>query len=217
MPKKNQNITRYGPVSPSNVKFGGEQRFKWQSVRNSCDSSYEVPDEEVKHNVVFPAGPKNAVLGDTKNSTLGPGSYNVAKGFGFNSEFLQRPAYKFNISQRQSMVMKTPSPGAVYNLGQCYYTGPDRGLMISFSMDARRPLNNTSCINSDPVCPKLPSGRSITIGKRLDKRRKLVDNTPSYDPYKNYNFQTGPKFSFGKGKSSRFSKASILPEIYEEE
>ena len=178
-------VTRYGPVQQATIKFGSEQRFQWQQAKNTCDVSYEIPDDKIKHSVVFPASSKKSLCDnpDAAKNATGPGSYDVSKGFECYSEYTSHNGFKFSIAQRQSMAMKSPSPGPVYNIEKCYCTGPDAGLKVGFNLDSRKPLyeSNTSA-NADPVYPKLPSGIAITIGKRLNQKTRPKES-PSYDPY----------------------------------
>lgn len=216
MGKTKKIVTRHGVVPENVVKFGTEERFQWQNPKFISDVAYDIPVEQARKSVVFPADPKRPLVDnpDAAKNATGPGSYDVSKGFNVHSEFKHHGACKFSIAQRQSMDMKTPSPGAVYNIEKCYSTGPDRGMPVGFNLDSRKPLydGEAAGANADPVYPKLPKGISITIGKRFTNKMKR-NPSPSYDPYKYMNFQTGPKYSFGAGRANRWGPVNFLPEI----
>ena len=106
------------------------------------------------------------------------------------------------------MSMKTPSPGAVYNLGQTYYTGPTKQVKIGFNCDTRAdPSKECITAEADMYSPKPEYGPGISIAKRFTVKNQANDNPgPIYDVLRFHNFQTGPSFSFGKNKgANRFS------------
>ena len=190
MGKKEKRIcTRYGPTQNPQIKFGSEKRFQWQEAKFSCDTTYEIPEEPVKFSVIFPASSKKPLVDnpDAAKNATGPGSYDVTKGFDVHSEYVKHEANKFSVSQRQSMAIKTPSPGPVYNIEKTYFNGPDHGLKVGFNLDSRKPLydGDMASANADPVYPKLPTGTGITIGRRLNSKSRLKES-PSYDPYVSY-------------------------------
>jgi hypothetical protein len=53
------------------------------------------------------------------------------------SDYCVHKANRFADAPRQSMDMKTPSPGAVYNVDKCYWNGPVKNIGISFNKDQR--------------------------------------------------------------------------------
>lgn len=115
---------------------------------------------------------------DAKKNSTGPGSYDVAKGFDFNSEKSASRMTRFGAAPRQSMAMKTPSPGAVYNIDNCYWNGPKKNLAIGFNCDQRPPLYGSGAgSNAEISWPKLPTGPAITMGSRF-KEKKLARPTP---------------------------------------
>jgi hypothetical protein len=195
--KERKPCTRYGPIADNVIKFGSEQRFQWQNAKNSCDCAYEIPDDPPRKSVIFPADPKKPLCDNpdaAKNST-GPGSYDVSKGFDVASEYVKHVGNKFSVAQRQSMAMKTPSPGAVYNIDKVYYNGPDHGQKVGFNLDSRKPLYDGDCAgkNADPVYPKLPTTTGITIGRRFKPKARLKES-PSYDPYVSVHFLSPAQF-----------------------
>ena len=153
---------------------------------------------------------------DSKKNSTGPGSYDVSQAFGFNSEYSSSRINKFGVAPRQSMAMKTPSPGAVYDITRQYWNGPDKSNGISFSTESRHPPGTTSAgANADMMWPKLKSGPKITMGARF-KPRSLADSGPGavYDVHKIVDFKTGPAFSFGMTKHpNRFKEVGFLPEL----
>lgn len=179
------DVTRFGPVHSYEPKFTKEERFRWQSPTASSDVIYVLPNESSARRVFFGTASRgeDSTTIEAKKQTIGPGSYEVGKSFDRNSEYITRRVYRFGNSSRDSMVMKTPSPGAVYNLKNAYWNGPDNRLGISFNCDHRKPLYNTTTgADADPVYPKLPIGRSVTIGKRIKIKPKSSDVPgPIYD------------------------------------
>jgi len=51
------------------------------------------------------------VDGDAKKRNNGPGSYDVMRSYDYNSEYVSRKGFRFGGAPRQSLAMKTPSPG----------------------------------------------------------------------------------------------------------
>jgi hypothetical protein len=51
---------------------------------------------------------------DAKKRSTGPGSYEFANCYDHLSEYQSTHANRFALAPRQSMAMKTPSPGAVF-------------------------------------------------------------------------------------------------------
>jgi hypothetical protein len=145
---------------------------------------------------------------DAKKRSTGPGSYQIESCYDNYSDYPSRLCYKFACAPRQSMALKTPSPGAIYNTEGLYSSGSDKTIPISFNKDSRRPLSNAcASANADILWPKLPSGPAITIAGKLNKKSHFGGGgTPGaiYDVHKKVDFRTGPSFSFGRSKASRF-------------
>jgi hypothetical protein len=208
--KSDKFITRYGPASPSSPLFGGETRFNWQSSNTASDVVYELPDMNGGSGFQFGTGGRQGMDDnpDAKKRSTGPGSYHAEGCYEFSSEYPTRRAFRFGGSARQSMAQKTPSPGAVYNTDGLYNSGSNKTIPIAFGTDVRRPLNGMPASqNADMLWPALPKGKSVTIGSKLNKKSRF-GGTPGaiYDVHKKVDFKTGPSFSFGKSKASRFKE-----------
>mmetsp|Transcript_25692 Transcript_25692/g.51489 ORF Transcript_25692/g.51489 Transcript_25692/m.51489 type:complete len:235 (+) Transcript_25692:41-745(+) len=211
-------VTRYGPIKQADLKFGTEKRFQWQSAENTGDVMYEIPDFQPSKSVVFGSSLRKGMdeeNPDAKKRSTGPGSYDYSGCFDHLSEYAHKNGNRFGQAPRQSMAMKTPSPGAVYNIESQFWNGPDKHNGIGFSNSTRQSLYGTSLgANADMFFPKPESGPAITIAKRL-KTKSLGSSSPGavYDVHKKVDFRTGPAFSFGKGRGSRFQQIGFLPEI----
>ena len=202
-----KTCTRYGVCRSPEPQFGGEERFRWQKANNPADVTYKIPELGVSKSTVFGTSLRSSASSKGDNTT-GPGSYNVEKGFLYNSEYPIHSAPRFGAAARESMAMKTPSPGAVYDTTKVFKNGPDKNIKISFNCDQRKPLFNPSASsNADMLWPKLPSGRSCSMGKRL-KTRSKGDRTPGAI-YNVLNKSSAPSFSFGKSKASRFKDDAV--------
>jgi len=204
-PKK--DVTRYGPIHVRTEKFGQEERFRWQKAKFSSDVVYKVPVPQAVKDIRFPTSTRKP-LNDHEQFATGPGSYDVGDCFDFLSEYKTKRVSKFGVAARPKMNMKTPSPGAVYNVGKTYWNGPEKTLEIAFNCDQRKDPGAQSCTSeADLFVPKSQTGTAITIAKRFNIKNNTSSNPgPIYDVLKYHNFQTGPKFSFGKNKlANRFS------------
>jgi hypothetical protein len=123
-PKK--PVTRYGPIKQADLKFGTEKRFQWQSAASTSDVMYELPELQASKSVVFPNSLRKGMDDenpDAKKRSTGPGSYDYSGSYDHISEYAVHNANRFSQAARQSMAMKTPSPGAVYNVESVYGTG----------------------------------------------------------------------------------------------
>lgn len=206
--------TRYGIVHSPQTKFGSEERFQWQNAQFVSDVSYHLPDTKTKVGSVFGTSARGSLEGDNpdnKKKSTGPGSYNVESCYESLSEYMCHKGPKFSCAARQSLDMKTPSPGAVYNTGELFRNGKDKDIKISFNCDTRRPLHNPSIsANADLLLLPPDRGTAVTIGKRLNYKSK-GSGTPGaiYEVHKIQNFRTGPSFSFGRSKQSRFKDDGV--------
>ena len=202
-------VTRHGVSSPTSPIMGGETRFQWQNALNASDVMYELPSMNPGKGFMFGTGTRGGLDDenpDRKKNSTGPGSYQVEGCYDSISEYPTRRAFRFGGAVRQNMAMKTPSPGAIYNTEGLFSSGSNKNLPISFPCDVRRPLGNECASkDADMLWPKLPKGPSITIAGKLNRKSKSND-TPGaiYEVHKIVNFKTGPSFSFGKSKASRF-------------
>lgn len=189
-PKK--EVTRFGQVKQTDIRFGSEERFKWQNALNSSDVAYELPQMTSTRSVVFGSSLRvgmNEENPDNKKRNTGPGSYDVAPCFDHISEYVTKQAPRFSCAARQSMALKTPSPGAVYNIEKQYWNGPVKNEGIGFVNATRQNLYGSSLgANADMYLPKSDTGRSITIAKRF-KIKKGSDSTPGpiYDVHVSLN------------------------------
>lgn len=190
-PKK--EVTRFGQIKQSEIKFGSEERFKWQNALNSNDVAYELPHMTSTRSVVFASSLRVGMdeeNPDNKKRSTGPGSYDVAPCFDHISEYATKQAPRFSCAARQSMALKTPSPGAVYNIEKQYWNGPVKNEGIGFVNAPRQNLYGSSLgANADMYLPRSDTGRSITIAKRF-KIKKSSDSTPGpiYDVHVSLNY-----------------------------
>ena len=207
--KSDKFITRYGPASPPSPMFGSEMRFQWQSGNKGSDVLYELPDMNSGKGFQFGTGTRQGmddINPDAKKRSTGPGSYHVEQCYNSSSEYPTRRAFRFGGAPRQSMAVKTPSPGAVYNTEGLFPTGSDKVIPVGFGSDVRRPLNGVPASqNADMLWPALPKGKAVSIGAKLNKKSRF-GGTPGaiYDVHKKVDFKTGPSFSFGRSKAARF-------------
>jgi len=214
-PKK--GATRYGPIHPPEVKFGTEQRFQWQNV-DTTDVAYKLPDMTMSKSVLFGYALRQGMdeeNPDNKKRSTGPGSYDYSQCYDSLSEYVKKEANRFPCAPRQSMALKTPSPGAVYNIEKQFYLGPEKRDGIGFPNSTRNDLfGGSTTANADMFIPKPETGPAITIAARPKQSKYRRHGTPGaiYDVHKRVDFRTGPSFSFGRGKGNRFSKFGFLPE-----
>jgi hypothetical protein len=178
-PKK--PVTRYGPIKQADLKFGTEKRFQWQSAASTSDVMYELPELQASKSVVFPNSLRKGMDDenpDAKKRSTGPGSYDYSGSYDHISEYAVHNANRFSQAARQSMAMKTPSPGAVYNVESVYWNGPDKHNGIGFSNSTRQPLYGSALgANADMFFPKTESGPAVSIAKRL-KVKQLGASSP---------------------------------------
>lgn len=211
-PSPKKKVTRYGPVKQCDIKFGTEERFQWQKSKYVSDIVYALPDTSIAKSIIFSSSLRGGM--DIPRSSTGPGSYNPGECYDFMSEYVARKGNRFGAAARESMAMKTPSPGAVYNIDGCYTMGPEKNKGISFNCDQRPPLYGSGAgSNADMVFPKLPTGPKITIAGRW-KEKTLNKPGPGaiYDVLK-FRVNSTPSYSFGKGKGNRFKEVQMLKDI----
>lgn len=209
---KERKATRYGPIHQGTVSFAKEERFAWQKAKFQSDVVYNVPLNGQAKTIVF--GGEVRVTGqddnpDAKKRSTGPGSYDIQNAPNFISEYIRHDACRFSLGRRESMAVKTPSPGAVYNIEKQYWNGPVKTQAIGFNRDTRKPLYSGGGGDADMLWPALPKGRSVTIAKKLKIKEKGSD-TPGAVYNIRQDFRTGPSISFGKGRGDRFASFGIL-------
>jgi hypothetical protein len=176
-----KDVTRYGPIKKSEIKFGTEERFQWQKSKNSNDVAYKLPEMTMSRSIVFSQALRKGMdeeNPDSKNMSAGPGSYDYSRSFDYLSEYVSHDANRFPCAPRQSMAMKTPSPGAVYNIEKKYYMGPDKFGGIGFPNASRQPLfTSSTAANADMFIPKPETGPAITIAGR-HKPKFVTESSP---------------------------------------
>lgn len=177
--KKVIEVTRYGAVKEPALKFGREERFAWQNPQNSSNVVYDIPDSSATKSVIFGASLRTDDSIKGGSSGTGPGSYDFSKCFDHISEYNVKQGNRFSCAPRLSMVIKTPSPGAVYNIEKVYWNGPDKNNGIGFSNAPRNSLyGGSSSADADVFMPKYDTGHGITIGKRFNSDKKFSYSTP---------------------------------------
>ena len=178
-PKK--PITRYGQIKQADLKFGTEKRFTWQNAGSTGDVMYEIPDYQPTKSVIFGNSLRKGMdeeNPDAKKRSTGPGSYDYSGCFDHLSEYNTRSANRFGQAPRQSMAMKTPSPGAVYNIQNQFWNGPEKHNGVGFANGTRQPLYGSSLgANADMFFAQPESGPAISIAKRL-KVKQLGSASP---------------------------------------
>ena len=119
--------------------MGTEERFAWQKPQFSSDVMYELPSVSMNRVVSFPSAVRGGMDDNTdaKKRSTGPGTYSFGHCYDRLSDYCVHRANRFADAPRQSMDMKTPSPGAVYNVDKCYWNGPVKNIGISFNKDQR--------------------------------------------------------------------------------
>lgn len=176
-----RDSTRYGQIKEPDLKFGTEQRFRWQQVATN-DVSYNLPPMTMNRSVAFGYSLRKGMdedNPDNKKRSTGPGSYEFSGSFDHLSEYVRKEANRFACAPRQSMAVKTPSPGAVYNIEKKYYLGPEKSMGIGFANATRGSLYGASTsANADMFIPKPETGPAITIAGKPKPSKFLQTPTP---------------------------------------
>lgn len=187
-PKKNpkKDVTRYGKVKKPEAIFGSEERFQWQNSKNTNDVAYDLPEMKMSRSIMFGQSLRKGMdeeNPDNKKRSVGPGSYEYRDCYDHLSEYVTKEANRFACAPRQSMAMKTPSPGAVYNIEKKYYTGPEKSMGIGFPNSSRDGLFKKSLtMNADMFIPKPETGNGVTIAGKLAIKNYLSSSPgPIYD------------------------------------
>jgi len=211
MPVKKAITTRYGPDKRVDRVFGTEERFRWQKAQFTSDVVYALPSTIMTRASQFGTGSRKSLDdGEASKSSTGPGQYDTGKCYDAASMYVKHNAARFSCGARESMAQKTPSPGAVYNVGQTYWNGPVKNFAIGFNCDERKPLHEGEVVTADAdmFMPKPTYGTARSIAKRLKHKEKGSDTPGAIYEIGKYTRKGGPNFSFGKGKGDRFSTAA---------
>lgn len=116
---------------------------------------------------------------DNKKRSTGPGSYDYSQCYDSLSEYVKKEANRFPCAPRQSMALKTPSPGAVYNIDKQFYLGPEKHDGIGFPNSTRNDLfGRSTTANADMFIPKPETGPAITIAARPKQSNYKSRGTP---------------------------------------
>lgn len=176
-----RGATRYGTINPPEVKFGTEQRFQWQNG-DTTDVAYKLPDMIMSRSVLFGYALRQGMdeeNPDNKKRSTGPGSYDYSQCYDSLSEYVKKEANRFPCAPRQSMALKTPSPGAVYNIEKQFYLGPEKRDGIGFPNSTRNDLfGGSTTANADMFIPKPETGPAITIAARPKLSKYRSQGTP---------------------------------------
>lgn len=191
--------------------FGTEERFRTQNCQT--DNLYSLPKIDDTKSVIFPCATR-LFESDTSRlnaSSNGPGSYDVQHSSKFYSEYPKKDAVRFGTAPRESMIMKTPSPGAVYQIDKVYFNGPKSKSGLSFGHDSR--FAETKGLESSGLfIPKSDTGRAFHIGQKLKMIEPCSGSPgPIYNAHLRKEYPT-PAYSFGKNKNDRFKQIGFLPE-----
>jgi hypothetical protein len=184
-PKK--DVTRYGPIHLPDSKFGGEKRFQWQdTAEGEGDAIYDLPTMTMTRSVLFGHSIRKGMDDenpDSKKRSTGPGSYDVEHSHDHLSEYISRKGNMFSCAARKGMDVKTPSPGAVYNIEKKYWNGVEKSGGTTFSQATRQnPFDRSIAKDAELFFPKPDMGPSITIaGKHSYKLVGCVSPGPVYD------------------------------------
>lgn len=179
-PKK--EVTRYGAIKNADIKFGDEERFAWQNSKSTNDVAYKLPDMTMTRSVKFGFSLRKGMDDenpDTKKRSTGPGSYQFGECYDHLSEYARHEANRFPCAPRQSMAVKTPSPGAVYNIEKKYYNGPEKPKAVGFANASRNQLfGDSTSANADMFIPRADYGPAITIATRPKPKMLNTSTSP---------------------------------------
>ena len=179
-PKK--DVTRFGAIKKPDIKFGGEERFTWQNNNSSNDVAYDLPEMTMTRSTKFGFSLRKGMDDenpDNKKRSTGPGSYQFGACYDHLSEYSKKEANRFACAARQSMAVKTPSPGAVYNIEKKYYTGPEKHDGIGFAVSNRQDLfGKSASANADMFIPKPEYGPAITIAGKPKPKVLNTETSP---------------------------------------
>mmetsp|Transcript_12108 Transcript_12108/g.17857 ORF Transcript_12108/g.17857 Transcript_12108/m.17857 type:complete len:278 (-) Transcript_12108:241-1074(-) len=210
--------SRFGKTKGKNTFIPNEQRFAWQIPQVQNDMFYELGDTLKRTAPRFGTSTREDWAAASKNTKdglnpyTGPGCYRVGNERSILSTSPGIKANRFGMSNREFVAMKTASPGPSYNVQGIHRNGTsNRRILPAFNKDNRKPLaENLGSITDSMYYPKPIKGGPVTkFGKDegfRERHYKSGNNRspgPIYDT-SNYNFKTGPSFSFGSSKTKRF-------------
>lgn len=195
-----------------------EERFIWQKPINDFDAFYSLPSSMSGHATGFGSSTRSDWENtwrnkkDCDNPNAGPGQNGTPKDRNL-STYPNVSTCKFGLAPRNFIDPKKLAPGPKYDLEGVFKHGRDGKIPISFNKDQRKPLTDNESVDAYYV-PRIPKGKSVTIGaRRKEKTLGLGEHQspgPIYDLYK-YGFgcdlscgRTGPSFSFGASRAPRF-------------
>jgi len=206
-PLRNVAKTRFGEKDGHNIFMEKEERFRWQKVSGKADCFYNVPTELGGNPISFGNSTRSdwestrVNKRDIYNPNAGPASYTIKDEAKLLSTMRNIRGGPIGQAKREGMGMKTIGPGPAYDISGVYRNGPESGkLKIGFNKDKRKPLHSGSGVDALYVL-KFPKSVGVKISPlKTGKSFSIKSSTPGpiYDVGKNYNFKTGPSFSFGK-------------------
>ena len=199
--------TRFGEKEGHNIFIEKEERFRWQKVSGKADCFYDVPTNLGGNPISFGNSTRSdwestrVNKRDIYNPNAGPASYTIKDEAKLLSTMRNIRGGPIGHAARQGMGMKTIGPGPAYDISGQYRMGPDCGkIKISFNKDKRKPLHSGSGVDAIYVL-KFPKSTGVKISPLKSGKSFSIKSTtpgPIYDVNKNFNFKTGPSFSFGK-------------------
>lgn len=140
MPRSSEkDCTRYGVITTSATKIGSEERFSWQKQTSSTDGMYDLPDQRCHRTVTFGTALRMSEESnsDAVKRRAGPGTYECSTCYDKVSDFKNKQGNRFALAPRESLDLKTPSPGPVYVISNQYWNGAEKGIKIGFNCDTR--------------------------------------------------------------------------------
>ena len=224
-PKEKAN-TRYGYTCGSTTRLDmGEERFRWQRPPNAFDAIYKVTLDSQVRDLHFGTSTredwKTTMINkrDSFNPNAGPGSYKLDKEFLVSSEMHFIEAPRFQDAPRESMALKTCTPGPIYNIEKVYKRGKEESLGVSFGRSKRKNLHASSAADA-LYAPKLDRpdfAVSFGAGDRFHYEPKFSLTMSTPGPIYNVNDPKcidnikirPPSIVWGKGRGSRFKTDSI--------
>lgn len=140
MPRSSEKeCTRYGVISTPATKIGNEERFSWLKLSASTDGNYDLPDQRCPRTMTFGTAIRMAeeINSDAIKRRAGPGTYECSNCYDKVSSFSTKQGHRFGIAPRESLDLKTLSPGPVYVISNQYWNGAENGIKVGFNRDTR--------------------------------------------------------------------------------